>query len=241
MRPELQFSSLSEQVYRYLRTQMSEGNLLPGATINLGAIAAQLGISKTPLRDALIQLESDGFVTIIPRRGVRVNKLSTEDIREAYEAVGLVESFIIEEFIEHITPGHIQQLEELNAKMINNLTRKDFQDLYDDNLEFHSVYTDLSTNSLLKKFISQTKLRLDDFRRRNYIRRWGEKNCHEHTLLIDFLKKKDGSGAATYLRDVHWSFAAEKPFFERIQAKNRSCSCSCSCSCENDTKITARK
>lgn len=201
---------------------MSEGCLLPGATINIGQIAAQLGISKTPLRDALIQLERDGFVTIIPRRGVRVNKLSIEDIREAYEAVGLLESFIIIESIDKITPDHIQRLEELNAKMISDISRDEFKYLYDDNLEFHSIYTDLSNNSLLKKFMSLTKLRMDDFRRRNYIRRWGEKNCHEHTILLGLLKKKDRTGAATYLREVHWSFAAEKPFVEMIQYKDLS-------------------
>lgn len=220
MKPEFQFSSLSEQVYRYLRKQLSKGSLLPGDTINLGKIAEQLGISKTPLRDALIQLESDGFVTIIPRRGVRVNKLTTEDIREAYEAVGLVESFIISESIEKITDLHIELLEELNAKMISDLLRDDFSTLYDDNLEFHSVYTDLSTNRILKKFMHLTKLRIDDFRRRRYVRSWGEKNCQEHATLIDLLKKRDGQGAALYLREVHWSFAAEKPFVEMIQSKD---------------------
>lgn len=220
MKPELQLSSLSEQVYRYLRTQMTKGSLLPGDTINPGKISEQLGISKTPLRDALIQLESDGFVTIIPRRGVRVNQLTTEDIREAYEAVGLVESFIISESIDKITARHLQLLEELNAKMISDLSQDDFRDLYDDNLAFHSVYTDLSTNRILKKFMYLTKLRIDDFRRRSYIRSWGEKNCQEHAILIDLLKNRDRQGAAIYLREVHWSFAAERPFVEMIQSKD---------------------
>jgi DNA-binding GntR family transcriptional regulator len=216
MRSAFEFSSLSEQVYLYLRRQLSEGLLLPGETIHLEKLAAQLGISKTPLRDALIQLESDGFVTILPRRGIMINKLSREDIREAYEAVGLIESFIISEAIAKITPDHIQRLEELNAKMSSDLSQDHLKDIYDDNLDFHCVYTDLSDNSFLKKFLSLTKLRLDDFRRRAYVRRWGEKNCHEHAVLIDLIKKKDCFGSATYLQEVHWSFAAEKPFVEKI-------------------------
>ncbi len=68
MNGALKFSSLSDQVYEYLRRQMNQGDLLPGSTINIAEIANQLGISKTPLRDALIHLELEGFVTIIPRR-----------------------------------------------------------------------------------------------------------------------------------------------------------------------------
>ncbi len=59
-------ASLREQVYRYLRDQMHLGNILPGSSLNLNQISQQLGISKTPLRDALIQMESEGFVTIYP-------------------------------------------------------------------------------------------------------------------------------------------------------------------------------
>ena len=63
---------MREQVYEYLRDEISNRKLLPGATININEISRQLGISKTPLRDAIIQLETEGFVTILPRRGVTV-------------------------------------------------------------------------------------------------------------------------------------------------------------------------
>ena len=71
---------------------MNLGFLLPGSTINIGEIAKQLGISKTPLRDALIHLEMEGFVTILPRRGVRVNVFELQDVKNAYDAIGLVEA-----------------------------------------------------------------------------------------------------------------------------------------------------
>ena len=66
MNGALKFSSLNDQVYDYLRRQMNKGALIPGSTINIGEIAKQLGISKTPLRDALIHLELEGFVSILP-------------------------------------------------------------------------------------------------------------------------------------------------------------------------------
>jgi len=84
---QLNIVSLREQVYEYLRKQMSLGIMVPGSVINIGEIAQQLGISKTPLRDALIHLEVEGFVSILPRRGVVVNTLGMEDVSEVVKSV----------------------------------------------------------------------------------------------------------------------------------------------------------
>ena len=91
----LNTKSLREQVYEYLRDEIQNGNLLPGATINPNEISKQLGISKTPLRDAIIQLEIEGFVTILPRRGVTVKKLTLQEIKDSYEIVGALEASVI--------------------------------------------------------------------------------------------------------------------------------------------------
>ena len=62
----LTLKSLREQVYDYLRVQMNDGKIRPGLFLNLNEISQELGMSRTPLRDALFQLESEGFVKIYP-------------------------------------------------------------------------------------------------------------------------------------------------------------------------------
>jgi DNA-binding GntR family transcriptional regulator len=61
-------SSLREQVYAYLKKRLNEGSLKPGSFLDLNALGAELGFSRTPLRDALLRLEAEGFVTIHARR-----------------------------------------------------------------------------------------------------------------------------------------------------------------------------
>ena len=73
--PILQTRSLREQVYEFLRAEMNRGGLEIGTFLDLGALAEHLGISRTPLRDALLQLEVEGFVEILPRRGFRLKPL----------------------------------------------------------------------------------------------------------------------------------------------------------------------
>ena len=205
----LEYSSLSELVYLHLRKQMNSGVLTPGSTINIGEIAEQLGISKTPLRDALIHLECEGFVTILPRRGVLVNELTLDDIENAYDAVGLVEAHIIRDNIDKITPSQIEKLEILNQKMSEEIKAGDFSNLFESNLDFHNTYLEVSDNTMLKKFILPIKHRLYDFPRHNFIAEWELKNCEEHGEIIDCLKKKDGEGAARVIKDVHWSYRVQ--------------------------------
>jgi len=207
---------LREQVYTYLRKQMNLGALIPGSTINLGEIAKQLGISKTPLRDALIHLEIEGFVTIIPRRGVRVNLLELRDVKNAYEAMGIIETSIVLDCFESISQSHILQLEELNRKMVADIKKNDFNRLFDLNLKFHDVYLNVSDNDYLKKFIIPIKQRLYDFPRKNYIKEWEMRNCKEHQLFIDHLKAGRAENAATVLKDVHWSFDFQKDFIKEF-------------------------
>ena len=208
----LKYESLSEQVYLHLRRQMNNGGLTPGSTINIGEIAEQLGISKTPLRDALIHLECEGFVTILPRRGVLVNELTIEDVMNAYDAIGLAESHMIRKNIDNISALQIKKLEVLNEKMNSEILSGEFSNLFESNLEFHNTYLAVSSNSLLKKFILPIKHRLYDFPRHNFIAEWELRNCAEHEQFIRCLKKKDGEGAARVLKDVHWSFETQKKY-----------------------------
>jgi len=216
MKSQLNILSLREQVYTYLRNQMSLGVLVPGSTINIGKMANRLGISKTPLRDALIHLEVEGFVTILPRRGVCVNLLELRDVRNAYNAIGMVESSIVMDCFDRIEPSHISKLEELNKIMTQDVEKNDFTRLFNTNVQFHDVYLDISKNELIKKFILPIKQRLYDFPRQNYIYDWEIKNCDEHQQFIDCLKQGKPQKAAKVLKDVHWSFEYQKNFIKKF-------------------------
>lgn len=215
----LQYSSLSEHVYAHLRRRMNSGDLTPGSTINIGEIAEQLGISKTPLRDALIHLECEGFVTILPRRGVLVNRLTMAEVRHSYDTVGLIEAFIIKECADRITSSHIEKMEQLNDKMNSEIELGDFTNLFESNLEFHNIYIDVSNNEMLKKFILPIKHRLYDFPRQNYIREWELRNGVEHSQVIECLKQGDGEGAARVLQDVHWSYEVQKEYIHQFYSE----------------------
>lgn len=212
MKTELNTLSLREQVYAYLRNEMITGGLTPGSPINLTKIAEQLGISKTPLRDALIHLELEGFVTILARRGVVVNALELKDVKNAYDAIGILEASIIQDCFDKIEPAHISRLEALNLQMISDINANDFSRLFQTNLAFHNVFNGLSDNSLLNKFMLPIKHRLYDFQGRSYLHEWELRNCEEHAQLIAFIRQGNPGHAAHILKEVHWSYSVQESF-----------------------------
>ena len=208
--------SLREQVYDYLREELTRGKLIPGASVNLNAISQELGISKTPLRDALLQLDTEGFVTISPRRGVYVNRLTLEDIRNCYEIVGALETTALLTAFDNLQPLHIEKLKLVNASLRAALKKDDWQAYYQDNLLFHEIFLGLSHNTALKRIIVPMKQRLYDFPRRGYIKEWEQANCRDHDRLIEAFELQDREAAVRVWRDVHWCFQVQEPFIRRF-------------------------
>ncbi len=222
MNTPLKVSSLRQQVYDYLRNEMLNGGLTPGSTINLAKIAQQLGISKTPLRDALIHLELEGFVTILPRRGVRVNTLELPDVKKAYDTVSIIEGAIIMDCFHKIQDHHIEELKLLNQKMMQDIQRNNFSHLFKTNLAFHNIFVELSDNSLLKEFILPIKYRLYDFQRHHYLADWEMRNCKEHDEFIQAIEAGDAQKAAGIMKDVHWSYQVQQQFIKQFYAMTES-------------------
>lgn len=208
--------SLREQVYEYLKIQLNEGKLEHGAFLNLNAISAEMGISKTPLRDALFQLEAEGFVTIYPRRGVKVNVLTLEKIRNIYQILGGLEGAVLVEVAVKFREKDVEGMATLNDEMKDALDKNDFDLFYARNLEFHNVYLGLTENTDLLRMARILKERLYDFpRTKGFVKEWEVASTGEHDQLLACLRKGDFSGAADFIRDVHWSFSVQERYIRR--------------------------
>ena len=212
----LDVRSLREQVYEYLRGEMLLGRLLPGSFIKLNELCERLGISKTPLRDAIIQLECEGFVTILPRRGVLVNELSIQDVKNILEVVGALEYAVIISVFDKFSPTQITEMKRLNDEMISAIHSKAYVNYYKLNIAFHDVFLNLSENTALRRVVMPFKQRLYDFPRRTYIEEWELINCQEHERFLKHIEKGERNRAASLMRDSHWSFEAYEKFIRQF-------------------------
>jgi DNA-binding GntR family transcriptional regulator len=212
-KPILNIKSLKEQVYEYLREQMRRGEIMPGSAIDMEETSKKLGVSKTPLRDALLQLEMEDFVTILPRRMIIVNSLTKGDIQNYYEIIGSLESMALLKAVERLKASDIGAMQKLNNGMKEAIAANDFDLYYEQNLAFHHTFLNLCGNDSLVKLVNNLKKRLYDFPRpKGFVKEWEEASILEHQALIDLLSQGRGQDAANHVRDVHWSYKVQERF-----------------------------
>jgi DNA-binding GntR family transcriptional regulator len=206
---------LREPVYEHLRLLMARGELRPGGYLDLAALESRLGVSRTPLRDALLQLEAEGFVTILPRRGVRVRPLTRDDVRHLYEIIGALEGAALLAAFPRIGSAGAATLRRLNREMREAVHAGDFDRYYARNLAFHDVFLDRCDNERLVRLVRTLKQRLYDWpRRRGFVKAWETASVGEHAAFARLVEKGDARGAADHLRDVHWSYEVQRRFVE---------------------------
>jgi DNA-binding GntR family transcriptional regulator len=208
--------SLRQQVYDHLRLLLNQGELRPGSFLDLDRLEASLGVSRTPLRDALLQLEAEGFVAILPRRGVQVRTLTRDDIRHIYEIVGALEGTALLAAFPRLGPAERRSLRRLNSEMKRAVETGDFDLYYERNLAFHDVFLDRCFNPRLLRLVRTLKHRLYDWpRRRGFVKAWELASVREHAHLVRLVEKGAARAAADHLRDVHWSYRVQERFVEQ--------------------------
>jgi DNA-binding GntR family transcriptional regulator len=207
-------ASLREQVYAYLRNEIQQGKLEPGSSINIDRMSRELGISKTPLKEAIIRLESEGFVSSLPRRGVQVRALTQQELKDYYEIIGYLESGVVYAVFDKLrTSTRIKQMKQSNAAQGRALRKEEYDRYYLSNLEFHDIFLNLSENQTLRELVLPMKKRLYDFPRQTYWRDWEKVNLEEHVKFIGCVENGDRHGAAAVIRDEHWGWKKHEPFF----------------------------
>lgn len=212
----LSLETLRIKVYEYLKEQINALRFRPGVFLDLSLIGSELGMSRTPLRDALFQLESEGFITIYPRRGVMLNALDLKTVRNIYEIIGALESSALLHAAVNFTEDDVLRMASLNKEMGVSLGHEDYDTYYSLNVDFHNVFLLKSENEELKRAARVLRERLYDFpRSRGLLKEWEQSNLREHVELVDLLETGNFLAAAEYLRDVHWSFSVQERYIRK--------------------------
>ena len=139
----------------------------------------------------------------------------SETVRNAYQLVGALETAAIMECGPLLKERDFTFMSDLNSGMGEALAHDDFNAYYEQNLAFHCTYIDKSTNSELKNLIAMHRERLYDFpRRQAYLKAWELNGVSEHAELLGLLREGNFLDAASYSREIHWSFSRQEHFIK---------------------------
>lgn len=205
-----QFKSLKDHVYQYISEKINNGTLVPEAKINEKMVIEDLNISRTPVREALIQLATEGYLENIPRKGFIVKRVDEQKAMEIYSLLGLLDGFAASLSVDALSDDDILQLEQLYEKMELAIEANDIKAYYAFQNQFHDTYTSKCGNSELVKIIQLLK---KIFIRQNY-RPGGptetfltvlKETNQDHQYMIKLFKEKRGDELERFLREQHWN------------------------------------
>jgi DNA-binding GntR family transcriptional regulator len=183
---------LRDEVYLSIKEAILTCELAPGERISIGRLLQQIGFSPTPIREALLKLEQEGFVSRLQRGGFIVSRFTKKDIEEIFEIRCLLESYAVGLAMDHIQPKDIRWLEKNVEESKQYVLKNKLAKVSTLNTEFHDYLNRLSKNDRLLSLINEMKDRVYQYR--SAILRVPDKagiSIDHHGKMIQAIKKKD--------------------------------------------------
>jgi len=197
----LERQRLHDTVVEHLRNLIVEGVLAPGIKLNERELCETLGISRTPLREAMKVLGAEGLVEITPNRGASVSKMSETEIWETFELMSGLEALSGELACERVSPVELAEIKALHYAMLSSKAQNDLPGYYSCNRAIHDKINAAARNSVLRQTYLALNRRLQALRFKSNFKpdKW-DRAAHDHEEMIKALEARDGKRLAAILR-----------------------------------------
>lgn len=196
------YKPLRDVVFENLREAIVEGKLNPGQRLMEVQLAEQLGVSRTPVREAIRKLELEGLVVMLPRKGAYVANMSLKDIIDVLEIRSSLEGLAASLAAERISPKNLKELEEIAKDFEKSAKSSDVETLLKKDVEFHECIFKSTNNKKLHHLITSLWEQVYRFRA-TYISDYESivNIINEHKCILNSIKKGDSELAKQYAKE----------------------------------------
>ncbi|MBW2409447.1 MAG: GntR family transcriptional regulator, partial [Deltaproteobacteria bacterium] len=186
--------SMQDIAFQTIKQAIMRKEFLPGTIYSEQAVAKEMGMSKTPVHQALLDLENKGFVSLLPRKGFRVNVLSAQNIRNMFEMRRVLERAVILKITPRLSTESIEDLEKILEDIKQTVDPFDFQK---HDRAFHRYMASLSNNTYIINALN-TVWDLSDWVGASILRKRGgyDQAANEHRIIFEFLTVGNAEKAA---------------------------------------------
>jgi len=193
-------TTLRARVHQHLRAAILSAQIPPGTVLQEVPLAASLGVSRGPLREALGDLAAEGLVTITPRRGAVVSMLTKRDFLEAYQVREALEAMAVRLAVPIMTSERYAVLEAAQDRMVDAAARNDSAGFFHGNVAFHEGWVEASGNAKLLDIYRRLMAQLVVYRRPSAFLRGGlDQSIREHQGIVDAARANDPERAAALM------------------------------------------
>ena len=188
--------SLRGQVFQEIREDILKGKFKENEELREATLGKELGVSRTPVREALRQLELEGLVHIIPNKGAYVTGITEKDVHDIYMTRSMLEGLCARWAAEHISEEQIQEMEEVLLLTEYHLDRGNAEQLAELDGKFHEVLYDASHRRILGHILSDFHKYVQVARKRSVKKEdRAKKSLEEHREILNALRTGDADRA----------------------------------------------
>jgi DNA-binding GntR family transcriptional regulator len=192
---------LYEDVADKLREQIFSKELAPGSWLDEQGLAIQFGISRTPMREAIKVLASEGLVTMKMRRGAYVTEVTRKDLEQIFTILSLLEGEATKETAIKATEDQLNVLDHLHHRLEKAAADRDIEQFFEVNSKFHELIQEIAGNRWMNSVIADLRKVLK-LHRRDSLTSTGrlQNSLVEHREILNAILKRDQSAAETAMR-----------------------------------------
>ena len=197
-----QYKSLGEVVFEYLRDEIMAGKLKPGQRLMENTIAEKLGVSRTPVREAIRKLEKEKFITMIPRKGAYVTRINAKEILDVLEIRRVLEGFAADLASRRMSDSEKRALRKSNEKFEKFMKNLDVQGMIKKDREFHDLIFKATKNERLIGLVRELHEQFHRFRLIYFNETSSYTNIQKwHTLILEAIENGNADEAKKHAED----------------------------------------
>lgn len=192
-----EFLPLRDVVFNTLRQAILTGELKPGERLMEIHLANRLGVSRTPIREAIRKLELEGLVTMIPRRGAEVSQITEKSMSDVLEVRRALDALCVELACDRITEEELEQLKQACARFEQAVKTKDTKKIAQADVALHDIIVQATGNKRLVQLVNNLSEQMYRYRF-EYIKDFSqhERLVEEHRIIYESIVKKDKETAS---------------------------------------------
>lgn len=195
-------SHLRDVVYEQVKSLIIANQLLPGTLLSINDLVERLGVSRTPIREALVRLQSESLVDILPQRAIRIAGIAPEQVRESFAVRELLECAAVENASQTVPIELLNILDQRMVEAERLVASREFDQFLGVDLDLHSLICTYSGNGLLSEMLrailERTK-RIQAFSSKDPGEEYARVVTAEHRALVDALRRRDANCARSLI------------------------------------------
>ncbi|RKQ93416.1 DNA-binding GntR family transcriptional regulator [Solirubrobacter pauli] len=208
--PVIERKLLRDDVYGRLRNAIVDGTLAPGEQLRDADLAAWLGVSRTPVREALLRLSEAGLVVVQPGRSTAVSSVDRRAVRDARDVVAAMHEVAVREAVGGLTDTHLDAMRDANRRFAQAVADGDLEAALRADDDLHGVPVRVAANRALIAVLDQFTPVLRRAERLRFSTRSGQASIERHDELIRLCAAGDAAGAAAVAFDTFHSLAVDE-------------------------------